>query len=255
MTESIQETSTAVQIAEGKIDSMGQRVAKNSIKDNFNDMRGAAQGLSGAIGILSLGFDSQSKTGEILRNVMVGLTVAQTTLTIVEQKADLQRIASVIQTKALAAAQWAYNSAVSAFTVVGAVALIAALAKVFMARKKDNDEAQKAIDQQKEWEDMQENRIKQTLAGIESLNKAFSNQEKRMNDILVAESKGVDQSKERINLIRDEIGALQTALDLNDDKNKANQDFGQFNKLLIDEEVKAINSLIFARKLELNQID
>ena len=112
----IQETSFNLQVAEGKIDSMGERVAKNKMKDGFNDAQGAAQALTGAIGILSLAMGTDSKQGEILRNIMIGTTIAQTALTIAKSKDDIVSTALLVKTKLLTAGKWLYTGAVKGAT-------------------------------------------------------------------------------------------------------------------------------------------
>ena len=49
----IEKTKQAVQEFSGQYDSMGNRIAKNPVKDAFMDAQGAAQALTGTIGILS----------------------------------------------------------------------------------------------------------------------------------------------------------------------------------------------------------
>ncbi len=112
----LQDTSFNIQVAEGKIDSMGERVAKNKMKDGFNDAMGAAQALTGAIGILSLAMGTDTKAGETMRKVMIGVTIAQTALTIAKSKDDVVGTALAIKNKVLAASQAVYTMAVGAST-------------------------------------------------------------------------------------------------------------------------------------------
>lgn len=198
MKEKIDKTSTSIQIAEGKIDSMGQKIAKNSIKDAFNDIRGAAQGLTGAIGILSLGFDSQSKTGEILRSAMISLTVAQTALTIAEQKDDLVKIGLTIKTKALAAAQWALNNAVKAFGIAGAITGLGFFISKLIGTKEKTD-AQ--TDSQGE--------LNKELDKTVNLYKEISDQMKSLETGEVAEQ---IRQIERVKVLRKEQGASEIEL-------------------------------------------
>ena len=198
MKEKIDGTSTSIQIAEGKIDSMGQKIAKNSIKDAFNDIRGAAQGLTGAIGILSLGFDSQSKTGEILRSAMISLTVAQTALTIAEQKDDLVKIGLTIKTKALAAAQWALNNAVKAFGIAGAITGLGFFISKLIGTKEKTD-AQ--TDSQGE--------LNKELDKTVNLYKEISDQMKSLETGEVAEQ---IRQIERVKVLRKEQGASEIEL-------------------------------------------
>ncbi len=100
----------------GKVDELGNRVAKNDIKDGFMDASGALGALSSGMFLLTMGMDDNSKSGEIMRKVMIGLTVAQTALSIAQSKADVLGTINIVKTKAQAAAQWLYTTAIGAST-------------------------------------------------------------------------------------------------------------------------------------------
>ena len=114
--EEAEKLSTEIQIAEGKIDSMGNKVAKNQIKDTFNDVTGATQALSGALGVAMLATGDNEEAQEKLRKVMGAVSLAQTALTIARQKDDIAQTAQLIKTKAASAAQAAYTVVVGTST-------------------------------------------------------------------------------------------------------------------------------------------
>mgnify|MGYP003552632692 FL=1 len=239
----------------GKVDELGNRVARNDIKDGFQDANGAVGALSSGLFLLTLGMDENSKAGEIMRKVMIGVTIAQTALSIAQSKADIAGTAALIKTKLLTAAQWAYNNAVSAFTAVGAIALVAALVKIASSTKNQNKEANKAYEIEKKWADLKQDNIKKELAKQEQLFEVFSNAEKKRNDILLQESLGNEQSKEKIALLQEEINSYKAAIDANQKKAIANKQFGAFEKVYNSETIEALKALVFARQLELNQIN
>lgn len=239
----------------GKVDEMGNRVAKNDIKDGFMDANGAVGALTSGMFLLTMSMGENSKAGEIMQKVMIGLTVAQTALSIAQAKSDVAQTAALIKTKLLTAAQWAYNNAVAAFTAVGAIALIAALVKVADSTKTQNKETKIAYDLEKKWAELKEENIKKELAKQEQLFEIFSNAEKKRNDILLQESLGNEQSKEKISLLQEEIDSYNAAIGANEKKAIANKQFGAFEKVLNKETIDAVKALVFARQLELNQIN
>ncbi len=250
----IDDTSTSIQIAEGKIDTLGGKIAKNKIKDNFNDLQSSAMAATAAIGVLSLGMGTESKAGETLRQITIGLTIAQAALTIKQSQADVQATLLTIKTKALAAAQWALNNAVAAFSIVGAIGLVAAIIKITKAQRTQNEETQIALDQQAKWAAQRDAEIQKELKNQEKIFEGFSKANQRRAEINLAESKGIDQTKERISLLQDEIDSYQTAIDANANLDKANKELGAFNKLLNKDEIAALKELIFNRQIELNQL-
>jgi hypothetical protein len=195
------------------------------------------------------------KQVKILQKVMIGVTVAQTALSIAQSKADVKATLLIVETKALAAAQWLYNNAVSAFTAVGAIALIAALVKIAASTKTQNKETQIAYEIEKKWAELKEDNIKKELAKQEQLFEIFSNAEKKRNDILLQESLGNEQSKEKISLLQEEINSYNAAIGANEKKAIANKQFGAFEKVLNKDTIDALKALIFARQLELNQLN
>ena len=239
----------------GKVDELGNRVAKNDIKDGFQDANGAVGALSSGLFLATMAMDDNSKAGEILQKVMIGVTVAQTALSIAQSKADVMATLLIVKTKALAAAQWLYNNAVSAFTAVGAIALIAALVKIAASTKTQNKETQIAYEIEKKWAELKEDNIKKELAKQEQLFEIFSNAEKKRNDILLQESLGNEQSKEKISLLQEEINSYNAAIGANEKKAIANKQFGAFEKVLNKDTIDALKALIFARQLELNQLN
>ena len=106
MKEKIDDTVVSIGQAEGAIDSAGNRIAKNKLKDGFNDAQGAAQALTGTIGLLSLAMGTDSKAGETLRKITIGVTIAQTALTLAKSKDDVIGTAILIKDKALAAGKY-----------------------------------------------------------------------------------------------------------------------------------------------------
>lgn len=151
-----QDVSFNAQVAAGKIDSMGERVAKNKVKDSFNDMQSAAIATTAAIGVLSLAIGTDTKAGEALRKITVALTVAQTALTIARAKDDLIGAKQIITDKIATATKWLYtksvNAATGALTGFGlALSGIAIGAAVFGLVKLNNifKEAAKRVDEAK----------------------------------------------------------------------------------------------------------
>lgn len=51
----------------GKVDELGNRVAKNDIKDGFQDANGAVGALSSGLFLATMAMDDNSKAGEILQ--------------------------------------------------------------------------------------------------------------------------------------------------------------------------------------------
>lgn len=100
----------------GKVDELGNRVAKNDIKDGFQDANGAVGALSSGLFLLTLGMDDNSKAGEILQKVMIGVTVAQTALSIAQSKADIAGTISTVRLGVQTAAQRVFTFAVGAST-------------------------------------------------------------------------------------------------------------------------------------------
>jgi len=131
----------------GKVDAMGNRVAKNDIKDGFQDATGAAQALTGVLGLLSLTMGQNEKGGEALQKVFMAVAAAQTVLTIAKSKDDIVGTAVLVKTKLLTAAQWAYNNAVAAFGIGALVAGLALIASRMFANKKATDEARQSAEE------------------------------------------------------------------------------------------------------------
>jgi hypothetical protein len=100
----------------GKVDELGNRVAKNDIKDGFQDANGAVGALSSGLFLATMAMDDNSKAGEILQKVMTVVTVAQTALSIAQSKADILGTINIVRTKAQAAALWLYTTAIGAST-------------------------------------------------------------------------------------------------------------------------------------------
>lgn len=138
---------------EGKIDAAGNREGKNSLKDGFQDAQGAAQALTGAVGVLSLAMGTDSKAGEALRKVTIGLSIAQTALTIAKSKGDIQGTIGLVTTKAQVLWQNIYTFAIgkstgalkvfrTALLTTGIGAVIAGIALLItrMNRLKDSTE-------------------------------------------------------------------------------------------------------------------
>ena len=239
----------------GKVDELGNRVAKNDIKDGFMDASGAVSGLTSGLFLATMAMGENSKAGEVLQKVMIGVTVAQTALSVAQSKADVMATLLIVKTKALAAAQWLYNNAVAAFSIVGAIGLIASLIKITNAQKGQNKETQIALDQQKKWAEIKDANIQRELKNQEDLFEGFSQANKRRAEIAIAESKGIDQTKERIDLLQEEINSYNLALKAENAKHIANKEFGAFNKVMSRDEIAALKELIFNRQIELNQLN
>ncbi len=187
----------------GKVDALGQRVAKNDIKDGFQDANSAAMALSGSIGILSLVMGTDSKAGEILRKVMIGVTIAQTALTIAQNKADIQQFLLAAKTKALTAINYLYalsmriaTGAVNGFKValaatgIGlAVVGIAALIDKLGWFKTKADEATEAQ---------------------EKLNEAITPRSDRFKEMEKLRAKFLEDKQEEVNSIQQTILALES---------------------------------------------
>lgn len=238
----------------GKVDELGNRVAKNDIKDNFSDLQSGAMALTGGLTLLSLAVGDNSKGMQALRVIMLSVTAAQTALTIAQSKADIKASLLIVKTKALAVAQWAYNNAVAAFTLVGAVGLIAALAKIAAESKKQNDETRIALDQIQTWDEMQQAALEREIAKQEELSDFLSNSLNRRKEIAIEESKGIDQSKQKADLLQEEIDNYKIAIDTDTKRKRANVEFGRLEKTMSDDVRNALKSLIFAKQIELNQI-
>lgn len=238
----------------GKVDELGNRVAKNDIKDGFMDASGALGALSSGMFLLTMGMDENSKSGELMRKVMIGLTVAQTALSIAQSKADIVQTAALVKTKALAAAQWLYNNAVQAFTLVGAAAFIIALTRIISSTKKQNDEQEKAIQQMKTWDEMSQALLEREIAKQEELVDIFIRSSDVKKTIALQESLGIDQSKEKAKLLSDEIESFKAIIAANEKRAIANKQFGAFEKVLNKDVIDGLKLLIYNRQIELNQI-
>lgn len=187
----------------GKVDALGQRVAKNDIKDGFQDANSAAMALSGSIGILSLVMGTDSKAGEVLRKVMIGVTIAQTALTIAQNKADIQQFLLTAKTKALTAINYLYalsmriaTGAVNGFKValaatgIGlAVVGIATLIDKLGWFKSKADEATEAQ---------------------EKLNEAITPRSDRFKEMEKLRAKFLEDKQEEVNSIQQTILALES---------------------------------------------
>lgn len=142
-----------IQQVSGQYDSMGNKVAKNPVRDSFNDMQSAAIATTAAIGFVSMAVGTETKAGEALRVVTVALTVAQTALTIARTKDDFIGAKQIITDKIATATKWLYtksvNAATGALTGFGlALSGLAIGAAVFGLVKLNNifKEAAKSVD-------------------------------------------------------------------------------------------------------------
>ena len=178
-----QDVSFNAQVAGGKIDSMGEKVAKNKVKDSFNDMQSAAVATTAAIGVLSLAVGTDTKAGENLRKITVALTLAQTALTIARSKDDIVGAAQIIKNKALTASQWLYTTAVGATTgalkvfrtallttgigaVVAGLVLLISKMGLFKSGAEDSAEAQQKLNEQLEKTNAELDKLAESTADV-----------------------------------------------------------------------------------------
>ena len=178
-----QDVSFNAQVAAGKIDSMGEKVAKNKVKDSFNDMQSAAIATTAAIGVLSLAVGTDTKAGENLRKITVALTLAQTALTIARSKDDIIGAAQLIKNKALTASQWLYTTAVGATTgalkvfrtallttgigaVIAGLVLLISKMGLFKSGAEDSAEAQQKLNEQLEKTNAELDKLAESTADV-----------------------------------------------------------------------------------------
>lgn len=172
-----------IQQVSGQYDSMGNKVAKNPVRDSFNDMQSAAIATTAAIGVLSLSIGTDTKAGEVLRKVTVALTVAQTALTIARSKDDIIQTGQLIKNKALTASQWLYTTAVGASTgalkvfrtallttgigaVVAGIVLLISKLNVFSSGTDDAAEAQEKLNEQLEKTNNELDKLAENTADV-----------------------------------------------------------------------------------------
>ena len=172
-----------IQQVSGQYDSMGNKVAKNPVRDSFNDMQSAAIATTAAIGVLSLSIGTDTKAGEVLRKVTVALTVAQTALTIARSKDDIIQTGQLIKNKALTASQWLYTTAVGASTgalkvfrtallttgigaVVAGIVLLISKLNIFSSGTDDAAEAQEKLNEQLEKTNNELDKLAENTADV-----------------------------------------------------------------------------------------
>lgn len=248
--EEAEKLSTEIQIAEGKIDSMGNKVAKNSIKDTFNDITGATQALSGALGVAMLAAGDNEEAQERLRKAMGAVAIAQTALTLARQKDDILQTAQLVKTKALTAAQTAYSfvlkgatAAQKAFnaTLVGAAVtgIVLAITKIVDAMKKQKDATQDAIEKQEEWKQQQADETEKQVAKLLQLESQILRVSDRVKNIRKGEAEGKDMTEARISLAEDEVEALKNLIAFENERS---------------EKYKQVSEIIFEKEIELSQL-
>lgn len=209
----------------GKVDALGNRVAKNDIKDGFQDAAGAAQALTGGIGLLSLAMGDNSKAGETLQKVMIGITAAQTALTIARSREDVAQTAAILKTKLLTAAQWAYNNAVAAFGIGALITGLTILAaKLFQAKQKTDELHQSGADLYE-----QEKKLKQLYddgaSGLVERNRELERQlrlaeaqEKSDIEILGLKRKIIQEQIEGIDAVNNENASFEKRIELDEQR-------------------------------------
>lgn len=137
---------TKIQVVGGQYDELGNKIAKNSIKDQFNDIAGAAQAITGALGLAMIAAGDNEEAQEKLRKVMGAVAVAQTVLTIAQQKNDVVQTALTIKTKLQTLAQIALNNATKAFTAIGIIGVVTGIVAAFTAFQKRVSATAQAMD-------------------------------------------------------------------------------------------------------------
>ena len=258
----IDETSTSLQQAEGKIDSMGEKVAKNKIKDNFNDLQSSAMAATAAIGVLSLSMGTDTKAGEVLRKITIGLTLAQTALTIAKSKDDIIGSALLIKNKALAASQWLYTTAVGASTgalkafrtallTTGIGAVIAGLVILIQRLRTSKDATDEAAEAQKEYNE----RMKEAKEREDLFADALAGQNtalKRKIELRKAEGASAEEIlKLNKDLLKDEQAGIELALKSNITDEKKVQ--LQERLLEITNDLKILDAEYYKQQVEIQK--
>ena len=258
----IDETSTSLQQAEGKIDSMGEKVAKNKIKDNFNDLQSSAMAATAAIGVLSLSMGTDTKAGEVLRKITIGLTLAQTALTIAKSKDDIIGSALLIKNKALAASQWLYTTAVGASTgalkafrtallTTGIGAVIAGLVILIQRLRTSKDATDEAAEAQKGYNE----RMKEAKEREDLFADALAGQNtalKRKIELRKAEGASAEEIlKLNKDLLKDEQAGIELALKSNITDEKKVQ--LQERLLEITNDLKILDAEYYKQQVEIQK--
>lgn len=129
----IDDVSFSLQVATGKIDELGNREAKNKLREGFNDAQQSAQALTQTLTLLSVAFKDNENAGAAINKVIQGLAVAQTALVIIQAKKSIQDTADLALTRLRTVAQLALNNATKAFgigaVIAGVTTLVALISK------------------------------------------------------------------------------------------------------------------------------
>ena len=247
----------------GKVDALGNKVAKNDIKDGFQDAAGAAQALTGGIGLLSLAMGDNSKAGETLQKVVVGLTLAQTALNVVKSKEDILGAATLIKDKALTAGKWLYAKAVEGATFaqkafnatligVAVTGVVLAISKIVEAMNKQKNATQDAIDKQEEWKQQQQEITEKQVAQLLELEGQMLRVTDRMKNIRKGEAEGNDMTAARISLVEDEIKALDNLIAF---ENKRSEKYQQVTALIFEKNIELLELQTKAKKSRQEELD
>lgn len=247
----------------GKVDALGNRVAKNDIKDGFQDAASAASALTGGIGLLSLAMGDNSKAGETLQKVVVGLTLAQTALNVVKSKEDILGAATLIKDKALTAGKWLYAKAVEGATFaqkafnatligVAVTGVVLAISKIVEAMNKQKNATQDAIDKQEEWKQQQQEITEKQVAQLLELEGQMIRVTDRMKNIRKGEAEGNDMTAARISLVEDEIKALDNLIAF---ENKRSEKYQQVTELIFEKNIELLELQTKAKKSRQEELD
>ena len=260
--EKIDAADTSLQQAEGKIDSMGQKIAKNQIKDGFNDLQSSAMATTAAIGVLSLAIGTDSKAGETLRKITIGLTVAQTALTIAKAKDDIIGSALLIKNKALAASQAIYTAAVGASTgalqafrtallATGIGAVIAGLVLLIQRLRSSKDATDEAAEAQQRYND----KLKEAKEREDQFAESLAQQNKgKKRQIELRKAEGAS-AEELLRLNKELLKDEQDGIDLAMKSNITDEERIKLQERLYDitNELKILDAEYYKQQTEINK--
>lgn len=126
--EAVDKLSFSVDLAKGKIDELGNREAKNPVKEGFNDAFQSAMALTNATNLLVQLFGEESKAGAILQKSLGGVALIQNALVIIQSKGAIQDTIKTVKIKLQTAAQYGLNAATKIYIGLGVGAFIGAIA-------------------------------------------------------------------------------------------------------------------------------
>ena len=159
----IDDVNFSLQVATGKIDELGNREARNKLKEGFSDAQQSIGAMTQSLTLLTVAFKDNENAGAIVNKVLQGLAVTQTALVVIQAKKSIQDTAEIVLTrtkivlgriyttviKGATAAQTAFNATIAGLLVTGAVLGITKLIEKF---KSHNDEIDTAIEKEKEFQ-------------------------------------------------------------------------------------------------------